>query len=453
MDSDAAQMMTLDGNMANAGLQTSLSDGEHDITVEVRDVNGLALARGRTRVQLRNQEAVALAVERSEPANNTTRINTNDVINIYFSRAIDPALLQVEVKESVHGRTYDFAAQQGKGLGEMPPPKQIEVYKDMAVVTGAVTHYPGYRYVSFNPGALYTYGADIYVTVKYNNTDLSRFRFKVKPLPSLLAGHVSDHRGVPLSGVRVEIAELGLSTQTDEKGNYVLHSEKAAKKVSTGRYALVVNSEMANPRIGVTEVWTNIQAGELNSQATIRVPLLSRDVSFVYIRSGDATVLLDSGNLTLDLSSAQLRFANGRTSGNVHVQFLTLSELAFAPTAAMPHWMYNLQPGGIEVEGDVDIRIKMPLLYGSDAYIPAEGYLVVLVGLNAQSKMIEPVGVGQISNKVVVSVNPVSLDRLDYLGYALVSEAGQAVLQRYVNNDIHLSVMASELEHIAETEQ
>jgi len=78
----------------------------------------------------------------------------------------------------------------------------------------------------------------------------------------------------------------------------------------------------------------------------------------------------------------------------------------------------------------------MPKLYGSYSYIPADGTLVLMLGFNPQSKIIEPVGVGRIQNRQVSSVGKLSLQRLDYLGYALVKESAQTVLQQFVAGDI-----------------
>ena len=126
-------------------------------------------------------------------------------------------------------------------------------------------------------------------------------------------------------------------------------------------------------------------------------------------------------------------------------------DLAFNVTeAAIPHWLYNFQPHGIVVEsGAVGLIIKMPLLFGSDVYIPLDGTLVAMVGLDADSKLLRPVGVGRIENKQVVSAKPLELDTLDYIGYAFVPDAASEVLQRYINNEINLQLLASELERIA----
>lgn len=451
VDSEAAQAMSMDGNVASSRIQTPQTSGEHRVTVEVRNAAGTAITRRHTGITLRDTESIAMQVERSEPANNAVSVDTNEAISVYFSRAIDPALLQLQVKETVHGRDYDLSSQTGAGLSELPEAKLVPVNRDMAPVAGSLSYYPGNRYVTFNPAQRYAYDADIYITVLYNNAELSRFHFKVKPLPTLISGRVTDQRGIPLTGVELEINELGLKGQTNDKGNFVLRAQGQQNKIRSGRYALSVNNGLKNPLFGNTEVWANIEAGERNAVATVILPLLSKDVPFVNIGSGQGTAILAQGNLSLDLSQAKLQFPNRRDSGNVHVQFTALGELPFKTTnVAIPYWLYAVQPAGIKVDGKIAMTLMMPSLYGSDSYIPADGTLVVMLGLSAQSKTIEPVGVGVINNKQVSTVTPIALQQLDFLGYAIVDEAGQAVLQRYVDGNItYPGQLISELEAIA----
>jgi hypothetical protein len=43
-------------------------------------------------------------------------------------------------------------------------------------------------------------------------------------------------------------------------------------------------------------------------------------------------------------------------------------------------------------------------------------------------------------------LGPVALERLDYLGYAFVSEDQQEIVERFVNGEIELLEMVGELE-------
>jgi len=451
LDTGSAQVMQRDGNAANATLQTSLNQGEYKLIIEAHDATGQVLARHSQGIVLKNLDAIPLTLIRSEPVNNSPQLTPGKTLSLYFNRAIDPSLLQVEVKETMHGRGYDLVNQQDIGLSQLPSPKLVDVHHDMLPVAGSISRYPGNRYVSFNPTRRFAYGADIYVTVSYDNAELSRLHFKVKPLPTYITGRVTDQRGAPIAGIKVALGELGLSGETNDKGNYSLRSEQASQKVRTGRYHLTINPGQHDPHFGVIEIWADIRQGELNTQASIPIPLLNKNIPYARLQSGQSQVVLARGNLVLDLSQAQLRFANGRGNGNVHVQFTPATELAYQATdAATPYWMYNLQPQGIAVEGEVGITLQMPKLFGSEAYIPAEGTRVVMLGLDPASNLLAPVGVGQVKNKQVHSEGVLHLQRLDYLGYALMDAASQDVLARYAAGEINtLGELVNALEKVA----
>jgi hypothetical protein len=73
----------------------------------------------------------------------------------------------------------------------------------------------------------------------------------------------------------------------------------------------------------------------------------------------------------------------------------------------------------------------------------------VLVGLDFDALMIVPVGVGKIDadTKTVVSQGPVHLQRLDIIGYVLIGEPGQLLLEQYVNDEITLQQMIAALQN------
>ncbi len=450
IDAEPYQAMLIDGNVASTQLQTILNDGEHKINIEVRDVSGSAISKTTVLVNLNNADNIPLEVDRSEPANSASFVETNAAINVYFTRAIDPTLLQITVKETVHGRGYDLSSQVGAALTELQTPKLVAINHDMAPVAGSLSHYPGNRYVTFNPAIRYAYNADLYVTVSYNNVEINRFNFKTKPLPTLISGRVTDQFGTPVTGINVEVAELGLSSITNDKGNYLITSGKTTKTITGGRYTLSVNPKRDIASFGVIDIWANIEAGELNTTPLVTLPILSRNTAFVRINSGQGNVRLARGNLVLDMTQANLRFPDQRSNGDIHVQFTSLAELSFKPSkSAIPYWMYAVQPTGIQVSGTVAVTINMPSLYGSDSYIPADGSLVMMLAFNSETKNIEPIGVGRVSNKQVVSAQPLAITNLDYFGYAIMDSAGQLVLQRYLNGEItQLTQLITELETV-----
>jgi len=133
----------------------------------------------------------------------------------------------------------------------------------------------------------------------------------------------------------------------------------------------------------------------------------------------------------------------------VHVQFMKLDQIAYPVLpSATPNWAFAIQPMGIEVSGPVAVTISMPPLYGSYDYIAQIGERVLLVGYDPDALQIVPVGVGRVDtdNHKVISEGEVVLERLDYLGYALVDVEKQETLKRFANGEISLRQMIGELE-------
>jgi len=133
----------------------------------------------------------------------------------------------------------------------------------------------------------------------------------------------------------------------------------------------------------------------------------------------------------------------------VHVQYTDYSKLPYQSiSSALSQWLFALYPAGITVSGNMGITFSIPPLMGSYDYIQAVTPYVLIVGLDNDSLQILPVGVGHIDteNKKVVSLGTTALSRLDYLGYAFVDAQFESILESYVNKEISLMQMISELE-------
>lgn len=438
VDNGTARPMLIDGTMANAVLATLQTEGEHRIDVQLRDAQGDITTQTGVTITLVNTDAVALNVARSEPENTQSKVDPNEPVSIYFTKALDTRLLQVQVHETVHGQQFDLASQKGMGFTDLPEPQMIQVNRDMEAVNGALAYFPGNRFVTFHADRRYGYGADVYVTVTYDGAELSRFTFRVKDIPTLVEGAVTDQLNTPLAGVTVTLPALQQTTKTDNNGNFSFRIDRDAPVVpESRRYRLVINPGMKDPRWGSADVWANLSKGRLNGVGKQLLPLLNRSIPYITLRGGNPQTLVARGNMTLDLGSATLLFPDGRSRGNAHIQFLTGNALSHNPMPiGMPHWLYGVQPGGIEVSGGVGITIQMPKLGGSYDYIPADGTLVLMLGFNPQSKIIEPVGTGRIQNRQVSSIGKLPLQTLDYLGYALVTDTAQTVLQQFAAGEI-----------------
>lgn len=453
LDDETAQPMSLDEAMASGILVTTETTGQHTVTVSVLDGDGAIQTSTSVVISLTDLSQLPLVVDRHSPLNAEKNAKPNSFIALYFNRPIDPDKLQVDVRQTVHAETYDLEKQKANDFGDIPKPSIIEVHLDMEPVAGTMAYYPTDRYVTFHPVERLNYGAYILVEVLYDGEELKRFAFNVEPQPTTVAGIVVDQLRTPLQGIALSLPELGIEAVTDTNGNYIFQLRgDVTRTMNDGRYRLIVNPGMKNPQFGMTDNWVNLQAQRLNSVSTQIVPMLNQSIPFQHISGGNAETVLARGNLTLDLGEANLLFPDGTGQGNVHVQLLQGGQLSFPSAGAIaPAWMYGVQPSGIVADGDIGISILMPRLDGNRDYIPPNGTLVAMLGFNSEAKLIEVIGIGEVMDQKVITVGKIPLQRLDYIGYAMLGEESQQVMQRYRDGEIgSLDILRSELESAEE---
>lgn len=448
IDGGTWQTLTLDGNAANGDIPLPGGNSAHELVVEVRDASGAVVARARATFTSVNADDLPLEVIRHEPGNGETGVEPNAVLALYFNKAIDPAQIQILVRETAHGLTYDLDRPPGADMTELSLPELVEVHRDQELTNGNLALFPGNRMIGYHLDRDLAYGAAVYVEVLYDGQELVRFSFSVRPLPTFLHGLVADQLQQPVAGVDVSLPDLDLTATTDTNGNFAFgFGDPADQSLPAGRHRLVINPDLEDRHYGMRDLWAVVQEGRLNQLGTTLIPILNPEVPFRRIMGSQSRVELAGGDLVLDLSAASLLFPSGRGDGDVHVQFLAIGDAGLSTMAyAIPHWVFAFQPCGIEVTGQVGMEIQMPRLYGNYDYIPADGTLVLLVGFDGGSKQAVPVGVGRIAVNRVVSVRPAVLNRLDYLGYAFVENEIQQVLVRFVDNEIDLTQVIAELD-------
>jgi len=439
--------LELTGTLAGGFISLSPTTGDSKIRLELRDSNGLKISQDEINVSVFDEDDIPVELIRIEPANNSLYIEPNKPIEIYFNRAIDSSLLEVKVFETVHGKSYvnqdplgvDFINSEGYILAD--------VNRDFEPVLGQLNAAPGDTSFEFSSNQYFSYHADIYVEVTYDGEQLSRTKFKVRELPTFINGGIADQFGQPIKGVKVELPELNRSTTTNGDGGFAFgYQESGDNIIPGGQYRLIVNSGFGNPDFGTINTKINIQGKRSNSLARFTLQELDKSIPFFNLSSGRVNNFV-GGDLVIDLSNARALFANGRTSGPVHAQFLPFEHLGVTtnPTA-MPHWMFGLQPKGINVEGDVELSIQIPKMRGSYDYINFDVYqYVVLLGYSQEGDVVEPVGVGKIENSRVVSVGKLHLTSLNYIGYAQVLPTLIDDLVAYENDEIGIQQLRAKL--------
>jgi hypothetical protein len=303
---------------------------------------------------------------------------------------------------------------------------------------------------AFYPRRDFAYGGTIYVQVAYDGAEVSRTSFRVRPLPTLLHGFVTDQFGQPLEGIAVSIPELGKTSLTNKEGNFGFgFGESDDEMMPAGRYLAVANPDMQNSAFGTTEFWLKVEAGRLNTNGFVKIPFLNPREPFRHAAGGQAKVLLAGGELDLDLSQATLSFPDGRFQGALHAQFIKIQELSYpALPAAYPSWVFAIQPAGVAVEGPVQVSFKIPTLHASHEYVNFMGERVLLVALDPEVLEIVPVGVGFVDKELkrIHSEGAMEIGRLDILGYALTAAENQTLLEQYAHGEISLAQMIGQLQ-------
>jgi hypothetical protein len=351
------------------------------------------------------------------------------------------------VLESAHGKIFGEQPL-GADLTQLSDVRLIDIDRAREQVPGEAQNFPENRMVSFYPSRDYAYGGTVFIDVRYDGAELWHAKLFVRPLPTLIHGFVANQALIPLQGIEVLIPELARSAQSNDDGNWNFgYGEPAEQRIPHGRYRVVVNPARKNARFGTVERYIEISEG-LGYAGTVLIPELNSAEPFRHIASGQTTAVLARGDVTLGLSQTVVRFPDGLPEGDVHVQFLSASELGHASlNGARPDWAFGVQPPGIAVDGSLTVGFELPKLDQSYAYLDKFPERVVLVGLDRQSLQIVPVGVVEIDRTThrARSVGAVHLQSLDYLGVSSVA-GNPALLRAYASQEIGLSELIAGVE-------
>ncbi|MFL0799467.1 MAG: putative Ig domain-containing protein [Agarilytica sp.] len=449
VDNDVPQAMLLDGNIATQILNINDTSGEHTITVEVLNDQSTVLARTSTTIQVINANEVALEVLKTQPVNEANHVSVGEFIALFFNRPIDPEQLTVEVRETVHGKTWDFSQYDNLNLLQTSSTSAlVEVHRDQALILGTLSVFPGLQAVSYHLGQEFAYDADVFVTVDYEGQRIADYSFSVESLPTMLVGVAVNQLYQPIEGLSVSLPEANVSTVADLQGNFRFGFEdNPTFRIPPGRQKIIFNADNKFPNYGVVESFINLQNGEANQIGKTVVPALSSQIPFENIRSGSGNIRLAGGDVTIDASQANFVFPGNRSSGNVHAQFTLAQQLSHtSATTAAPIWVYAIQPQGIEVHGELSIDVLAPQLNGSRDYLPEDGTFVMWIGQDPDTLQITPVGVGELVGQRIVTRGELQLERLDYIGFAFVAPDQQELLRQYTDDEISLDELTATYE-------
>lgn len=431
-----------DASLRSGALTLPAVAAEYTLSYDLENAAGELISSSRRALTVRDQQQLELALERVEPANGQVGVEPNGFISLYFNQPIDPAKLSIAVNETAHGYTYEDVDPQGTDALRAKGYQLVSVARSHEAVPGKLSVVPGATLVAFYPSRELAYDAEVYVNVGYDGQELERLQFRTRTLPTFVSGGVVDQLNQPVAGITVAIPELGRTTTTNRDGAFAFgYGDAYGETLPGGRYELVINPGMRDVRFGTMRRWLNIQESRRNPLSRVRLPVLNKEIPFVPV-AGRSEVDLVQGAAKLDLLDADLQFPNGRRQGDVHAQFADFSQIPYQlDPRALPHWAYTLQPSGIAVEGEMRIDIAVPKLNQGHDNLPPDDSYVLMLGLDAESGRVVPVGVGQVNNTRIRSVGQQHYQVLDVLAYALLPEDRQPLLKQYANGEIDLPML------------
>ena len=446
IDQNNSTFVEVTDGLINTAMVISGRSGEHSLTLEIINAAAEVVSATSQVFSLTNADDIPLNLVKTAPANGQQGVEPHQAIELYVNKAIDPTKLHVEVRETANGQTYVNQDESGEDFLAAKGYQLVDINRNNELVPGGIGLIPGDNVFTFYPERDLAYGGNIFVSVTYDGTELTRFNYGVRELPTFLTGIVFDQLSQPISGIKVELPALGRVTTTDNEGVFNFGAgDSANNTLPAGSHQLVINNNFNNPVFGVTDRTVVIEKGRHSQLSKIIVPMLNKEQAFTLLETGK-NHLLARAELSLDLTNAQLTFPDNSHSGLAQVSFVNISEADVTPTPeAFPLSLYTFQPAGIKVSGAVSLSIKMLKIYNSYHYVPASGSYVVLVGRKGTSNAIQPIGVGQIDGYTINSIGKVDMNTLDYIGYALVEESKQGALQQYADGQISIQALIGAL--------
>ncbi|MCX4028262.1 hypothetical protein H0A36_06200 [Endozoicomonas sp. SM1973] len=448
--------ITQEGALLSIAIPELENVGQYRLTVTAKHSSNTVIGELVGTINAVSQSVAPLSISQITPQNGAKHIEPDSFISLQFNQPIKNKDISIEVRQTAHGLTYintnnlhksdkdvQFLFAKGQQL------KRVDL--DQAPVSYQPSSLPGKHALAFYSKETLSYNAQVFVTVKYKGEELYRSTFFTRSLPTFIEGGVVNAIGKSQAGVEVLIKELGRKTLTNKDGAFAFgFGDTATLAIKGGRYTLVVNPNHKVQTLGSVDIPVSIEEGRRNQLKLLQVPSLQPSIPYQYIPYGKSKISLAQGALNFDLGNGQLIFPENQER-RIHTQFVPGNGIVrpIHPLTG-PSWVYQLQPAGITATGPIKIAMDLPKFQGSYQYLPdtAEGpYYVMLVGYNDEKNIISPVGVAEINQQKLTTLEnkPVTFDRLDYIGFYMPPVSKQAVFKEYVNGNIGLELLIAEL--------
>lgn len=421
--------------------------GTYTIKVQAFE-NGKSITQLEGRLSLISQDDISIKVSSVMPAREAKQQEPDTFLQVNFNRPVDPNKIEIVARRTLHGLTYINTDSSGVDFLHAKGSQLSQVNIDRELVAGSISILPDDSSFVFYPEEDLGYTAEIDWQVKYDGQVLSKQRFKTRDLPTIIEGGVKDSLNQTLSGISVELEELGYVTQTNSDGGYSFgYGLSAEDNIPNGRYHLLINKSYTFPKMGEIRIPIDIIGGKRNRLSLVRIPNLSSEIQWIAAPNGVSNINLAQGDLKLNLRGSDLLFPGQNRS--IHSQFIPASAVVREVyPGTIPLWFYQLQPFGMTPTGPVDLEIKAPLLRGTLDYLGAfeeKPVYAFVLGYSQKKDVIEPVGVVEIISGVMKTLEPVTLENLDYIGYGHVKYEYQEQFKQFKNHEISFVELVAQL--------
>ncbi|PHR94591.1 MAG: hypothetical protein COA78_32030 [Blastopirellula sp.] len=437
----ASTQLAKEGNWLVGSLPIPQNAGSYRIQADVMGTDGSPLFSTSRNIVVTSMIDEALSVISTQPMQLDEQIDVDAPIVITFNKPVDPATIQVEIRQSVQGKSYVNTDDRQAKFYEQRGDVLTNVSLDREPVTVNVSLLPGEQMLAFYPVERLAFGARVDVVVTHNSQELNKFRYRTAVLPTLLNGRVIDVYMQPLDGVKVKLGSE-YETITDDEGAYTFGYAGQAE-LKSGEYTLSINSGLDVKTYNNKIKMVNVRDQVINKVSSIILSKIDKASIGIHYK-GQESLSLSDGELKLNLSEAELEIPE-EYNDSISATFLSTSQLPYPAKPYRPWFMYQITPSGVTHNGNIAIEFNQPAYLGSYDYLDTvkDQAYVLLMASNLLTEEIEIVGVGLVDGLTIKSQALVHLNDLDLLGFVYTSIKHQQTLADYAAGIINIHQLRS----------
>ncbi|PZR03691.1 MAG: hypothetical protein DI536_35635, partial [Archangium gephyra] len=365
----------------------ALALGENVIPVVATDASG-AQGAAQVRVRYRDASTEPLEVTSVSPANQATDVETDSRVTISFNKPIQPANFSTQFVVRAAGIS----------------------------LPGSYYLAPGQQALSFSAEKALPENAALSVEVENISPQAGpglsapfRSTFSTRRALTQVHGVVLDDAAIPVKDARVDIRDLGLTTRTDNDGNYHFFVPGA------GSWKVTVSQGLSAEGRALPTISRRIAAVDGKRTDDTTLFLVPTDGSSRVSLNNDGQPV-QSGEVTLTLPPGSFHFENGLTGA------VTLTAvpppLKGPPVADIfgPEKLWQLQPAGTSLTAPIDVSFAVT------NQVP--GRFALLFGYSTTTMTIARTGLARVSTdgQHLDSLAPFHPESIEWLGYKILSE-------------------------------